>query len=122
MARLTLVKTAAPGNFPAIQPTANSLDVAMVVTVLVNKAQFSASGKDLVFAHNTGAGAGTVTINSVADPKNNRTGDITAYSIGAGEYAVFGPFSREGWVQTDGNVYLEASTTDVKFGVVSLPQ
>ena len=122
MPRLTLVKTTAPGNFPTLQPAANSLDLAMVVTVLADKAQFLASGKELVIAHNTGVGAGTVTITSVASAKNNRSGDITAYSIGAGEYAVFGPFEREGWMQSDGYIYLEASTVDVKFGVITLPQ
>lgn len=122
MARLTLSKLTACGNFPTLQPAANSLDLPMVVTVVADKAQFVASGKDLVIVHNTDVGAQTFTITSVADPKNNRTGDITTYSLGAGEYAVVGPLYREGWMQTDGYIYLEAAHVGIKFGVVALPQ
>lgn len=46
---------------------------------------------------------------------------ISAYSLGAGEYAAFGPFEREGWMQSDGYIYLEASHAEVKFGVLTLP-
>jgi len=122
MARSTLVKTTAPGNFPTLQPTANSLDITMAATVVADKTQFLASGKDLVIAQNTGATAHTVTITSVASAKNNRTGDITSYSMDAGELAVFGPFEREGWMQSDGYVYLEANHIEIKFGVITLPQ
>ena len=51
----------------------------------------------------------------------NVSTDVDAYSIAAGEYAVFGPFKRPGWVQADGYVYLQASNAAVKFGVVALP-
>jgi len=122
MARSTLVKTTAPGNFPSLQPAANALDITMAATVVADKAQFLASNKDLVIAHNTGASPHTIAITSVADPKSNRTGDITAYSLGAGELAVFGPFRREGWMQADGYVYLEADHIEIKFGVITLPE
>jgi hypothetical protein len=82
--------------------------------------QATASGNDLIFAHNTGAGANTVTVTSVAD-ELGRTGDIAAYSLGAGEYGVFGPFKNQGWTQTDGKLYFQASSAEVKFGVVQLP-
>jgi hypothetical protein len=84
-----------------------------------NLNQFVANGKDLVIAHNTGASAYTITITSAADPYG-RMGDIATYSLGAGEYAVFGPLELAGWVQTDGKVYLQASNAAVKFGVVDL--
>ncbi len=115
MARTTLTKTDAPGKY-ASQGAALTMEAADPT----NKNQFVATGADLVFAHNTGAGAATVTINSVADPYG-RTGDISSYSIPAGGYAVFGPFPSLGWQQSDGYIYLEASSTDVKFGVVKLP-
>lgn len=50
-----------------------------------------------------------------------RSGDIAAYSLAAGDIAVFGPFKRDGWVQADGNIYLQASNVAVKFGVITLP-
>ena len=67
--------------------------------------QFVASGNDLVIAEETGGGAQTITFSSVTDPFG-RTGDITAYSIGANEFAVFGPFKVIGWRQTDYKIYL----------------
>jgi hypothetical protein len=121
MARQTLTKLTAPGSFPALPLTADSADLPMTAADTSNKEQFVATGKDLIVAHNTGASAYTVTITSVADGRNRRTGDITSYSIGAGEYAAFGPFEKAGWMQTDGKIYLEANNTAVKFGVVALP-
>lgn len=122
MARSTLVKTTASGNFPTLQPAANSLDITMAATVVADKTQFVASGKDMVIIQNTGASPHTFTITSVAAGLNKRTGDITSYSLGAGELASFGPVEREGWMQSDGNVYLEADHIEIKFGVITLPQ
>jgi len=121
MARYTHVKTTALGNFPALALVANSVDLAMTAAVAADKEQTVMSGKDLVIAHNTGAGARTVTFTSVANGQDKRTGDITTYSIGAGEFAVFGPFEKSGWMQTDGKLYFEAEHAEVKFGVVALP-
>lgn len=118
MPRVSLTpKTAlgAYGNYSV----ANTADLAMAAADASSLNQFVASGNDLVFAHNTGGSDYTVTFTSVADPFG-RTGDITTYSIGAGEYAVFGPFKLPGWMQTDGKVYLQASNAAVKFGVVAL--
>ena len=60
-----------------------------------------------------------MTITSSVD-SDGRTGDITTYSMGAGEYAVFGPFDLDGWVQTDWKLYFEASNAEVFFGVIDL--
>ena len=120
MARTTLTKTTALGAYGDYS-VANAADMTMTAADTSNDNQFVASSKDLVIAHNTGGSAYTVTITSAADPTYGREGDITTYSLGAGEYAVFGPFKRPGWVQSDGYVYLEASNASVKFGVVALP-
>lgn len=122
MARATLTKVAAQGNYPTLPLTANSADLPMTAANATDKEQFVASGKDLVIAHNTGGSTRTITVTSVADGKTRRTGDQGAYSLGAGEYAVLGPFEREGYMQSDGYIYLEASHADIKFGVVTLPQ
>jgi len=119
MARQTLSKLTLGGNFPTI--SANSADMSMTAADATNKEQILATQKQIVIAHNTGASTRTVTITSVADSRTNRTGDISAYSLGAGEYAAFGPFEREGWMQSDGYIYLEASHAEVKFGVLTLP-
>jgi len=119
MARTALVKTAALGAYGDYS-VANAADLTMAAADTANQNYFVAAGNDLVVAHNGGAGALTITINSVAD-EYGRTGDVTAYSLGAGEYAIFGPFKIAGWQQSTGRIHLEASGADVKFGVVALP-
>ena len=118
MARASLTPKTALGSYGNYS-VANSADLAMAAANASDLNQFVASGNDLIFAHNTGSSAYTVTISSVAD-SYGRTGDITTYSLGAGEYAVFGPFKLTGWMQTDGKIYLAASNAEVKFGVVAL--
>ena len=119
-ARVTLTKLTACGSYPSLQPAVNTLDLPMTAASTASKDQFAATGNDLIIAHNTGAGAHTVTISSVANAKN-RTGDITAYSIDAGEIAVIGPLKNLGWTQTDGKIYLEANHAEVKFGIITIP-
>jgi len=121
MARYTHTKLIALGSYPALALVANSADLPMTAANATDKQEVVMTGKDLIVAHNTGAGARTVTITSVADGRNKRTGDITSYSIGAGEYAVFGPFEKAGWMQSNGKLYFEAEHAEVKFGVVALP-
>ncbi len=116
MPRTTLTKTVAPGHYAQVGAA-----LTMAAADVPNKNQFLAKGSDLVIAHNIHATlAQTVTINSANDPYG-RKGDITAHSIPALGYAVFGPHVPLGWKNPDGYVYLEASTADVKFGVVELP-
>lgn len=119
MARTTLTKKTVLGSKSAPY-VADAADLTMTAADVANKNQFVATGNELVVAHNTGASAYTVTINSVADPNFGRTGDIATYSLAAGEYAVFGPFNVAGWQQSDGYIYLEASNASVKFGVLQL--
>lgn len=121
MARQVHNKLTAMGSFPALPLTATSADLEMLAADVANKEQVVATGKDLVVAHNTDVGAHTITITSVADGRNKRTGDIATYSLGAGVYAVFGPFEKMGWMQSDGRIYFEANHAGVKFGVVTLP-
>jgi hypothetical protein len=99
--------------------SANAADLTMTAADTVNSEQVTLTGNELVIAWNSNAGAQTVTVSSVVDDMG-RDGDITTYSIGAGEYAVFGPFDTEGWRQSDGKLYFEASHADVKLGVVKL--
>lgn len=117
MARASLTKSIAEGPYGSYG--ANEADVTMAAADQGDGNQFTFAGKDLVIARNTGAGAHTITITSVADPYG-RTQNIS-YSLGAGEIAVFGPFEAAGWQQSDGQVYLSADSAEVYFGVVKLP-
>lgn len=117
MARVTLTKTTIEGPFGDYG--AGEADLDLQAADITDKNQFKASGKDIVIAQNTGAGAQTVTITSIADPYG-RTRDIAAYSLAADDIAIFGPFCTTGWMQSDGYIYLEADSADVKFAVVAL--
>ncbi len=119
MARTTLTKTNLPGSYPATPLTADAADVVWTAADVANKNQFLPTGKEIILARNSGAAPYTVTINSTAD-QHNRTGDITTYSIGIGETAIFGIVPLDGWRQSDGFIYLEASNVAVLFAVVTL--
>lgn len=118
MARSTLTKTVAPGGYAAA-------GVALTIAASTGASgssgnQFVSTGKELVIAQNTDASPHTVTITSSNDPFG-RAGTITAESIAAGAFHIFGPFPTPGWQQGDGMVYLEATDITVKFAVVVLP-
>lgn len=78
--------------------------------------QFALTTNDIVVIHNTGGSSYTYTVTSIADPYG-RTGNITTQSIAAGAIHLLGPLSLEGWRQTDGKLYLDASNVAVKFGI-----
>lgn len=115
MPRTSLTKSTAPGGY-----THAGVALTMTAADVGNLNQFTASGNDLVIAHNTGLSTRTITITSVADAYG-RTKDIATENITAGEYKIYGPFPVAGWQQTDGKVYLQASNAEVKFGIVQLP-
>jgi len=106
------------GPWPTLQPTADSLDLTFTAADASNLNQFVASGDDLIIAWNSGASPYTITITSVVDEKK-RTGDITAYSLAAGDIAAF-RIKNDGWRQSDGYIYLQASNASVKFAVMAL--
>lgn len=105
-ARVLVAAQSLPGAYPTLPIAANSRDLTLSAgdatnlnyTPLVNDAT-------VVIAQNTGAGARTVGIVSAAD-EFGRTGDITAYSLSAGELAIFGPFKKAGWSNVGPDVAL----------------
>ena len=115
--RITLVKTVAPGAYAA-----DGVALTMAAADVANKNRFVPTGKELVIAYNSNAAATAraVTINSSAD-QYGRTGDITADSIAAGAYHIYGPFPLDGWKQSGGYIHLEADNAEILFGVVTLP-
>lgn len=120
MARVTLTRTTPLGPFPTLQPAALALNLTETAADASNLNQFVLDGPCLIIAHNTGVGARTFTLTSVVDA-SNRTGDVTAYSVGAGLVAVFKvDASASGWRQTDGYMYITGSHAEMLFGVVRL--
>ena len=121
MARLALTVQALPAKYPALQPTANAWDVVFTAAGadFADGAKFTLTGKEIVIVGGGGAG-GTVTVSSVADSVTKRTGDVTAYAVGANEFAVLPQFQVRGWQQSDGMLYMAGSAATVTFCVLRL--
>lgn len=120
MAREVLTKIAVLGPYPTLQPPANSLDVAFTAANVADKNQFAPSGNDVLLVWNTDvANPYTFTLTSFADEKK-RTGDITAYTLQAGDHVAFKLNQIAGWAQADGQIYLEANNAAIKFAVLQL--
>lgn len=99
------------------QPAANSLKKNYTAGDAVNGHQFTWTGKETVSFRNTGASARTFTIQSVADSKLGRTGNITTYSVPAGEEHVLPPLPADGFVQPDGKIYIDVSHAELTINV-----
>jgi len=110
-----------PAKYPVLPITANALDITFTAAGadFADGAGFVMNEKDILIAYNPDSSAHTVTISSVVDPYN-RTGNITSYSIGAGEHAVFPQFKKDGWAQSDGKLYFATDNALVQFAVLRL--
>ena len=120
MARTALTVNEGIGRYPTLPIGANDADVEFEAADAEDKNSFAITGREVLIAYNSSGGALTVTVDSVADVCN-REGDLGPYSIGAGEYALLGPFPVAGFRQADGLCYLEASGADVGFMVIRFP-
>lgn len=106
-------------RYPPLPVAANSLDFAFTPGDAVNGLQYQATGREVVLVRNINAGPQTFTLISVAD-EFGRKGDITTYSLAAGEFAVLIP-PLKGFQQTDGSVWIDVSHDDVHVAVLRLP-
>lgn len=120
MARLVLTPQNAPGSYPTLPLTANSADFVFTAAgaSFADGFGFPLTGRELLLVRNPTGGALTITINSLAASRTKRTGDITAYSVGNLELAVFGPFSKDGWKQADGSVFGVCSASTLELAVI----
>lgn len=119
MPRTTLTQTSILGPFPSLPVGANGLDVVMTAADVTNKNQVALSGPVILLALNTDTVARTITLTSAPDT-HKRMGDVTNYSLDAGDLAAFRIDQTDGWMQTDGMLYCEANNAAVKFGVIRL--
>jgi hypothetical protein len=119
MARLAVSPKTLPARYPSLPITANALDFTWVAAgaSFADGAGFTLQEGDILLAYNPDISAHTITITSVADALN-RTGDITSYSLGAGEYCVFPQFKKEGWAQTTGLLHFATDNALVQFAVL----
>ncbi len=80
---------------------------------------FVMGSADILIAENSGASAHTVTVSSVVDPFN-RTQDITAHSVPAGQWGIFGPFKPTGWRQSSGNLNIASNHAEIKWVILRI--
>ncbi len=107
-------------GYPTLPLTANAADIPFAAADATNFEEVDWAANLIIIARNTGAGARTVTVTSATD-SHGRSGDITAYSMDAGEVAVLGPFPSNGWRQSNGKLYHAASHAEVLFAYVLVP-
>lgn len=101
--------------------SANAADVTFAAGTITDGDTFVCTGREILLVKN-GTGTNTITITSVANNKA-RTGDITTYSLGAGEFAAFGVglTNNAGWKATAGTIRITVSSTEVSVMVLKLP-
>lgn len=100
---------------------ANDADVSFAAGTITDGDTFACTGRELLLVKN-GAGTNTITITSTAD-EDGRTGDITTYSLGANEVAMFtvGLTNSIGWKSTSGTIRITVSSANVTVAVLKLP-
>ena len=102
--------------------TAGSADYTMTACDNTNGNTFVCTGREVLLVYNPSGGALTLTITSTND-ETGRTEDITTYSVGAGEFAVFGVglTNVKGWKNTSGLITITGSTADLDVAVLRIP-
>lgn len=119
----TTIAAQVPKSVAALPLVANAADFLWTAAsgTGANGNQTLYTGREIILAKNASADtARTVTLTSAPDA-SGRSGDVTAYSLGFGEYAAFDPRSMPvgDWKQdADGMLYFEGSTSDIKFAVL----
>ena len=115
MARTTLSPIASLGAYAGAMSTFAFTDLG---TTSTDGHQFKVTGAELLLIRNISGGAQNINIDSVDDDLG-RSEDIVD-SIPANGFAVIGPMKLEGWKQTDGNIYLDSTSTALKAAVVKV--
>lgn len=122
MARTNIAVQSFPiGAYPSLPLAPGSADLMFTATddpisrqapLTDNRTFVLAFNSDVVAAH-------TVTFTSVID-QMNRAGDITNYSVAAGNIACFGPFRSGGWAQS-GSLWIDVSDARLRLAVINTP-
>ena len=116
-ARTALTPQSLPYIYGSI--AAGAATLSFTAANVTDKNEYITTGRELIIARNVGASPYTVTVSSAPD-KLGRTKDITAYSIAANSVMMLGPVPLDGFKQTGGKVYLEASNASIEFAIVRL--
>lgn len=117
------------GLFTVVGPypgtvAADALNFVFQAVDASNGNEFVIAGREILLVRNShGSNAITITIDSVADNHHSREGDISTYSLAAGEFMAFSFLNgADGWKQTDGTVHLAwAGSGTALVAVMTLP-
>ena len=107
--------------FPTLPLTANSADIVFTALTPTDGDTFVCTGREIILIYN---GSGTNTLAITANPDSQgRTVDMTAYSLAATSYAVFGQglTNAPGWKSSAGLIKLTPSSANTLCAVVRLP-
>jgi len=116
MARTSIASQAAKGTYGTA-----GLALTFTAADASNGNQFTLTGREILIIFNAHAtSAKTVTLTSAPNSKG-RTGDITAQSLTAQTYYVFGPIKdKAGWAQAGGVLYLDAQDNNIQYAIIDL--
>lgn len=108
--------------FAATLNTAGALDFTFASSSGSATDQLTGNGRDIILAYNSGSATGTVSVASVADEKN-RTGNISSYSMAAGDFACIpvGLTNNKGWMDSSKKITITTSSADLKLAALRLP-
>jgi hypothetical protein len=113
MPRTIIAPIAASGGYPSagVVAASTAADVGNGNRCLHTGQNF------LIHARNSGSTTRAITITSVADATQNRTGDISDTLTNA-QTKIFGPFAVDGFKQTDGYLWFSGAHAEVLFTVI----
>ena len=115
----TAITVQTPVSLTTVPYAANEADFTWTAADATNGNSAVLTGREMLLCWNSDDDtAYTITVTSVEI--DGRTGDITSYSLGFGEYAVMGPFPTKGW-NSNGVLLFTANNTAVKFAVIRIP-
>lgn len=108
------------GAYPTLPIGAGDADITFVASDVGNgNSAALVDNKTMVLAYNSGATPRAITFTSAPDAQN-RTGDITAYSVAAGKVAAFGPFKSAGWAITN-LLEINGAHAELTLAIITLP-
>lgn len=116
MARTTLTVVTAPGAYAGALTTIAEADLGTTGT---DGHQFAATGAELILVRNISGSGEPFTVFSVDDPFGRQ--ENISSTIAANGLSVIGPIRLPGWQQTDGNVYLDSTSTALKATIIKVP-
>jgi hypothetical protein len=116
MARTTITPIVAPGAYAGALTTFAWVDLGVTGT---NGHQFTLTGAEVILVKNISGAGVAVQLFSVDDQFGRQENVLS--TIAASGYSVIGPMKQEGWLQTDGNFYLDSTSTAIKAAVIKVP-